>query len=106
MKIDGGMDTSMIEKPMTTPIVKGQSDEDLRKAASDFEAMFTNMVLKEMRETIPDSETWGDSSKVKFFQSMLDDEYSKMSVNKSKNSLSELIYQNLKRQADVGKMKP
>ncbi len=104
MKLDSMMDASVISPQSKAPSVGGRSDEELRKAAKDFESVFTNIVLKEMRETIPDSEAWGDSSKVKFFQGMLDEEYAKISANKSKNSLAELIYQNLKRQTQAGKL--
>lgn len=108
MKVGEGLDTSMIDIAKKTPVVgKGQSDEQLRKVAKDFESMFMNVVLKQMRESSESAESpWGDTGKSKFFESMLDDEYSKMSAGKSKNSLAEVIYQNLHRQLKSHEVDP
>jgi len=107
MKVGEGLDTSMIEITKKAPVVKGQSEEELRKVAKDFESMFMNVVLKQMRESNESTESpWGDTGKSKFFESMLDDEYSKMSAGKTKNSLAEVIYQNLRRQLKNGGVDP
>ena len=104
MKVEGLPDTSHLATPAKTPRLTGRSDEELRKASKEFESMFMNLVMKEMRETVPDGGAWGDSSKVKFFQGMLDEEYAKMSTNKSQNSLAEIIFRNLKSQVKAGKL--
>jgi flagellar protein FlgJ len=104
MKVDGLVDSALLNAPSTAPRVAGRSDEELRKASKEFESMFMNLVMKEMRETVPDGGAWGDTSKVKFFQGMLDEEYAKLSTNKSQNSLSELIFKNLKAQVKAGKL--
>lgn len=96
MKVDGLVEQAINQPTTKLPSLEGKSDAQLRKAAKDFETMFMNLVMKEMRETVPDSEAWGDSSKVKFFQGMLDEEYSRMSSENPQNSLAEMIYKNLK----------
>ncbi len=108
MKVGEGLDTSMIDIAKKPPVVKGQSEEELRKVSKDFESMFMNVVLKQMRDSAPEEESpWGDTGKSKFFQSMLDEEYSNMSTTKtSSNSLSEVIFQNLRRQLKVGETEP
>lgn len=75
---------------------ENKTEGELKKAAKEFESMFMNIVLKEMRKTVPDSELLDGGKKVEFFESMLDDEYSKM-MKDSPNSLSNVIYQNLNR---------
>jgi len=77
--------------------LKNKSREELREAAQEFESMFMNLVIKQMRQTVPESDVMGDSSKVQFFQGMLDEEYSKMAGERASNGLAELIYQNLAR---------
>ncbi len=74
------------------PSMKVNSKEKLEKAAKDFESMFMDVVMKSMRETTSfGEESLTDSSQVKFFQSMLDTEYSKLSSNKNKTGLAEMI---------------
>jgi len=104
MKIDGSFDPNLVSAPSKTPSLGGRSDEELKKASKDFESMFMNLVMKEMRETVPDGGAWGDSSKVKFFQSMLDEEYAKLSTDKPAKGLADMIYQNLKLQSKAGKL--
>lgn len=72
-----------------------QAEDDLRKAAKEFEAMFLNLVMKQMRETVPENDLFGDSSKTKVFQGMLDEEYSKLAGETKSYGLAEMIYQNL-----------
>jgi len=107
MKVGDTLNTSMLEIPKQPPSLKGKSEAELRKVSKDFESMFMNVVLKQMRESVPDEDgPWGDTGKSKFFESMLDDEYSKMSAGKTKNSLAEVIYQNLQRQLKVNETDP
>lgn len=91
--------TMPIQKPEAQiPTIKSSSEAELRKAAKEFESLFMNLVMQKMRETVPDSEIWGEGGqKIKFFESMLDEEYSKMSAEKSNRGLAELIYKQLSR---------
>ena len=97
MKIDSMVENSVAMVQPKAPTVSGQSDEQLKKAAKDFETMFMNLVVKEMRESVPDSDVFGDDGKARFFQGMLDEEYTKMNSDRpAPNSLANLIYKNLK----------
>lgn len=72
------------------------SDDKLMKAAKDFESVFTNMVMQKMRDMVPESDVFG-SKKVKFFESMLFEEYSKTSAATQGLGLAEKIYEQLSR---------
>jgi flagellar protein FlgJ len=89
---------SMPEKPL--PKLNPKDDEQLKKAAKDFESLFMNMVVQKMRESVPESGLFDESGsqKIKFFQSMLDEEYSKISASKSNGGIGDLIYKQLSRQ--------
>jgi flagellar protein FlgJ len=80
---------------------KGKTEEELREAAKQFEAMFLNLVIKQMRETVPENSVFGDSSKTAVFQGMLDEEYSKMAGQTKSYGLAEMIYQNLSKAQGV-----
>jgi flagellar protein FlgJ len=51
--------------------------ENLHQAATQFEGVFLQMVMKSMRDTVPQESIFGkDSASEQTWQSMLDDEYS------------------------------
>ena len=58
-------------KAEKAPVLKG-----LEKAASDFEAIFINQILKTMRESVMKTSLYGESKGEETFTSMLDQEYS------------------------------
>src|SRR4051812_22588957 len=71
---------------------KFESKEKLEKAAHEFEGVFMDVVMKQMRETVGgDSDAFGDNKNEKFFQSMLDTEYSKISSAKTGMGLAAAI---------------
>lgn len=79
---------------------KARDQAKLEEAAKEFESVFFDMVMKSMRETVGESEVFGDSSKTKMFQQMLDSEYSKLASEKSGHnptSLSAAIVRQLSR---------
>jgi len=91
-----GMALPQLKMPLKgMPKLEGKKDAELMKAAKQFEALFTNMVMEQMREMVPDSEVFGDSGKVKFFQGMLDDEYSKLSASRNGTGLAQMIYKQM-----------
>ncbi|TVQ76247.1 MAG: flagellar biosynthesis protein FlgJ [Bradymonadales bacterium] len=75
--------------------LRSKSREELKEAAKQFETMFMNLVVKQMRQAVPDSGLLGENSKVHFFQGMLDEEYSRLAGENKSNGLSQMIYQNL-----------
>lgn len=71
--MDGGFDI----RPAAVALAKQapQADE-LRKAAERFETLFAKMMLKAMRDTVPESEFAGHGGEM--YQEMLDGEYAKL----------------------------
>jgi len=77
-----------IQMPSTkVPAVEhSKSYKDLEKAAKDFESVFMDIVLKSMRDSVQTSEAFGNPETPKFFQTMLDEQYSK-NIGQSKDGL-------------------
>lgn len=71
------------------------SQASLKAVAEEFEALFLQQLLQQMRKTVPESELFGDRKAEKLFESLLDEE---MSVEMSKAGgigLSRIIYEQL-----------
>lgn len=76
---------------------KSPSQEALREAAEQFEALFLYQLLSEMRRTIPDTDLLGNRRAEKLFQSMLDQELADNSVQTQSIGLAKLIYEQMSR---------
>lgn len=83
---------------------KVQTESQLRDAAKQFESMFMDIVMKSMRETVQDSDLLDGGEKSKFFQSMLDQEYSKLSTDGKGLGLADAIVRQFS-QGLIGKAK-
>lgn len=71
------------------------SQKELKEAAEQFESVFINMLFKEMRKSVSDSDLFGDRDAEQTFQEMLDTE---MSTKLSQNGgigLGNVIYKQL-----------
>lgn len=79
----------------SAPKLRTDSLAKLEKAAGEFEGIFMDIVMKSMRETVGESSAFGDPEKVKFFQSMLDTEYSKELGEKGHIGLKEVLVKQL-----------
>ncbi len=84
-----------------TPI-KTTTPADLQKTkiqqvASEFESMFTQMMLKAMRSTVGENPLMPQSFGEKIFTEMLDSEYSKSITTTSNLGLAELIVKELEK---------
>ncbi len=72
-----------------------QSPEALRKVAQQFEALFTQMMLKNMREASPGDEIFG-SDETKFYQGMFDQQIAlHLSSSKGGMGLADLLVRQL-----------
>ena len=79
------------------PETKGVTDDaKLREAANDFEAIFIQQMLKTMRKTSFESDLLPKSEGEKVFQSLLDEQYSQLSAKSGSLGFGEMIYQQLK----------
>lgn len=106
MKMDDYIKQMPLQMPQKQmPATEGKKDEELMKAAQEFESIFMNMVMKSMRETVPESGLI-DSSKSDFYQGLLDEEYAKMSPKSSKNGLADMIYEHLSRAQPKNTIEP
>jgi Rod binding domain-containing protein len=65
--------------------------EKLAKAAIEFERMFAEIMVKEMRKTVPENTLMGRSTGEEIFTEMLDSEYTKMMVQNGNLGLAKTI---------------
>lgn len=72
-----------------------QLEKKVREVAEDFVSVFMNQITKSMRATVQENpEMHGDNGE-KFFQDMLDTEYSKQMARGSGYGLTDLIYESM-----------
>lgn len=76
---------------------KTEDDPRLRKVAQEFEAIFLNYIMKNMRNTVPKSELMGDGKDMEFFTGLMDTEVSRQASQGRGTGLSDTIYQQLAR---------
>jgi peptidoglycan hydrolase FlgJ len=73
--------------------------EKLKKACSDFEALFLARMLKVMRQSVPSSGLWGNGPGKEIYDSFMDQELSKKMARREGLGLGKRIYnQVLKRE--------
>lgn len=72
-----------------------QKDKELKEACKGFEAMFLNMMYREMRATVPENTLFGESNAMKIFEDMRDTELTKKIADIGGIGLGDLIYKQL-----------
>ena len=72
-----------------------QEDKKLRKVCQDMEAVFLNMLMSQMRASIPADPLLGDSNAKKIIQSMLDTEMTKDMAKSGGMGLGNMLYRQL-----------
>lgn len=72
----------------------GEKQEALEEVARQFETVFLKMMLKSMRDTVPDSELI-DGEKTKFYESMYDDQISLDLSKRGNLGLADMIVQQM-----------
>lgn len=94
------MDRSNIEK--TSKDLKNADDERLREVCQDFESIFLNMMMKEMRKNVPDGGIVEKSQGSLIFEDMYMEELSN-EISKSENGigLAKEMYEQLKNNEKV-----
>ncbi len=70
------------------------SEKDIEKVSRDFESIFLNKLLSEMRKTVPKSGLL-DSFATDMFQSMMDEEMSKEMAKNKGMGMGEMVYKDL-----------
>ncbi len=84
------------DRPLRDGNPKCAGDEALKKACRDFESVFTYQLLKSMRSTIDKCDLFHGGQGEEIYESLLDQELSKNIADGGSNSLSELLYRQLK----------
>ncbi|WP_297963687.1 rod-binding protein [uncultured Anaerovibrio sp.] len=70
-------------------------DKKLREACQGFEAMFLNMMYREMRSTVPENSLFGDSNADKILQDMRDTEMVNQMAKAGGVGLADVLYKQL-----------
>lgn len=92
------LDQKISDFKQTKNSINPQSQQDVVKVAEEFESLFLGIVLKAMRDTVPDSGLMSKSNAMKIYTSMLDDEYSKVLAANRHTGIAESIENFLKTQ--------
>ena len=77
----------------------------LKKASEDFAAIFINMMLKEMKDSLPGNSLIKESNGQKIFNDMLYQNYSSILAKNGMNSITNSVYNSLKRGIEVNASK-
>lgn len=72
-----------------------KDEKQLREACQGFEAMFLQMMYKEMRNTVPENDLFGESNGQKIWQSMLDTQLMDNAAKSGGVGLAEMMYKQL-----------
>lgn len=74
--------------------------QSMKKVCKDFESIFLNMILKNMRSTVPQDSLFDDSSSIDTFQGMLDEQYAD-AMSKKGIGLADMMYKQLSRETGL-----
>lgn len=94
--IKGKYDEEILKKRIEAA-KKGPKDEKLMETCKEFEAIFINMMLKEMRKTVPDGGLIEKSTGTKIFEDMYYEEVAKNISDKDDGiGLAKMLYEQFK----------
>ena len=79
---------------------KSQQDKELKEACKGFEAMFLNMMYKEMRATVPEDTLFGESNAQKIFRDMHDEKLMENIADGGGLGLADMLYKQLSPQVN------
>ena len=79
----------------TSGISAEQESKRLREACEGFEAMFLDIMFKEMRNTVPENTLFGKSQGEKIWHSMLDTELMQNVAKSGGVGIADMMYDNL-----------
>jgi peptidoglycan hydrolase FlgJ len=83
----------------------GQTDDRLKKACSDFEGIFLNMMVQTMKKTIPKDGILGKSHQSEVFDSMFFQEISSQLARERGLGIGDALYRQVRRQMIEGQEK-
>ena len=79
----------------TSGISAEKEAKKLREACQGFEAMFLDIMFKEMRNTVPENSLFGESQGEKIWHSMLDTELMQNVAKSGGFGVADMMYDNL-----------
>lgn len=85
------------EKKVEASVAK-KDGKELKKVCSEFEAMMLQVIYKQMKSTIPESELIPESMGHTVFESMLDEKLMEEATRLRGTGLAEMLYKQLIRQ--------
>ncbi len=96
MGVDKVYNSRIIENNLKA---KGSEDKRLKDSCKDFEAIYIGLMLKTMRNTVPEDNLFGASNQKEIFQSMFDQEIAKdLAHSDNPFGLGDMLYKNLIRE--------
>ncbi len=87
-----------LEKQLPISLNKSnsQSDEELLEACRQFEAIFLNQLLKEMRKTVPKDGLIPQSYEQEIFTGMFDEEVAKNISKSNRMGMADMLFEQLR----------
>ena len=77
---------------------KTKSDQDVQKAAQDFEAVLLNMVLKSMWKTVPKSDLFEKNSATNIYEGLMQSSLSEEMASNGGMGIAKVLAQQLRRE--------
>ena len=88
---------AMVKKgPIPVFDTENKSDEELIETCKQFESLFVNQLLKEMRKTVPKDGIIPQSQEEEMFTAMFDEEVSKMISSSGRMGMAEMLFEQLR----------
>lgn len=94
--IDPKMLLGLSATAITEKSVARDNPEALRKTCQEFEAIFVQAMLKNMRATVPDGGLLDKGLDADIFQEMMDQEIAKQIAQRQSFGIAEALYQQLR----------
>lgn len=88
----------------TAPAV-GKDSERLKQACEDFESIFVDFMLKQMRQTVPQNDLFGGGSAEQLYTSMMDSELAKSISHQRGLGLADQMYRQMMTKMDGKELK-
>jgi peptidoglycan hydrolase FlgJ len=93
--------TEVLSHPPAKVDDQKKIDEDkLKKTCMDFESIFIQHLLKSMRQTIPQSGVFGESSQKNLFQSFFDQELSRNLANQRGLGIGKMLFDQMRKKRE------
>jgi flagellar protein FlgJ len=92
------MNVTGIQQAASGNTASSREDKKLKDACRDFEAIFLNSILKEMRKTVQKTNLFGSSQQEEIFQDMMDSEVCKSASRTQSMGIADTLYHQLSMQ--------